>query len=113
MTSDQIIDAGCKKLEEGQSYSVLKNDLLETHEINQAIFLATSTYKKYKKKRIKTLAKTILVFSILIVFVQLTAPSWHTFKPKITYLLWFFMILKVIYEWFNLVKSDRDFEKTT
>jgi hypothetical protein len=109
MEFERIIKIETKRLLSGVKYREIREDLLERFYPKEALHIATSSYKSFKKERIKSLAKAVGIKLLLLCAIYFTAPPSHQLKAKISLIIMTLMVLRVGYDWYMIKKADREF----
>ncbi len=113
MEFDNITRVVTKKLMEGQTYRAVREELLDRFYPEDALKIATESYKNFKKEKIKSFFKYLFINILVLIVVYFIAPKGHALKPKISYIMWGSLIIKSIYDWYRYRKADKEYKEAT
>lgn len=113
MDYEKIVRICSKRLKNGETYRELREELFERYYPEDALQIATESYRGYRKEKIKSFFKNLFIYSLVLVMVYFIAPPNHALKPKIGYIIWFFLIAKSLYDWYNIRKLDKEYQEET
>jgi hypothetical protein len=112
MDYEKAVGICSKRLRNGESYRDMREELLERYYPEDALQIATESFKAFRKERVKSSIKSIAIGILLLTTTYIMAPPNHAFKPKITIALWSFLILKIAYDCYQIRKSEKDYMET-
>lgn len=113
MDFERSIKIQTKRLLDGVPYREIREELLERFYPEDALQIATQSYRGYRKEKLKSFFKNLFIYSLLLIVVYFIAPQNHALKPKIGYIIWFFLIAKSLYDLYNIRKSDKEYREET
>lgn len=113
MEFDNIIRVETKKLMEGQTYRAVREELLDRFYPEDALKIATESYKNFKKEKVKSFFKYLFINILVLIVVYFIAPKGHALKPKIGYIVWGALIIKTIYDWYRIRQADKEYNEVT
>lgn len=113
MDFDREIKIQTKRLLDGATYQEIREELLERFYPEDALQIATESYKGYRKEKVKSFFKYLFINTLLLIVVYFIAPTGHALRPKISYIIWFFLIVKIIYDWYRIRQSDKEFAEAS
>lgn len=112
MKYDNIVRICSKRLRNGESYREIREELFEKYYPDEALEIATQSYRFFKKESVKSSIKGLSIGILLLATTYIIAPPNHAFKPKITISLWSFLIIKTAYNWYQIRKSEKEYMET-
>ena len=112
MDYEKIVRICSKRLKNGETYKEIREELFDRYFPEDALQIATESYRAFKKESVKSSVKSLAIGILLLTTTYIIAPPNHAFKPKITIALWSFIILKTAYDWYQIRKSEKEYMET-
>lgn len=112
MDYEKVVRICSKRLKNGETYREIREELFERYFPEDALQIATESYRAFKKESVKSSVKSLAIGILLLTTIYIIAPPNHAFKPKITIALWSFIILKTAYDWYQIRKSEKEYMET-
>jgi hypothetical protein len=112
MEFDKKVRMFSRKLRNGESYREIREELLDSHYPEDALEIATESYRIFKKERVKSSFKSIAIGVLLLSTTAIIAPPSHAYKTKITIALLSFLLIKTAYDWYQIRKSEKEYLET-
>lgn len=112
MEYEKIIKTCSKRLLNGETYREIREELFDRFYPEDALEIATGSYRVFRKERVKSSIKSLAIGILLLSTTYIIAPPNHAYKPKITMALWSFLIIKTAYDWYQIRKSEKEYMET-
>lgn len=112
MDYEKTVRICSKRLKNGETYREIREELFDKYNPEDALEIATGSYRAFRKESVKSSIKSIAIGILLLTTTYLISPPNHAFKPKITIALWSFLIIKTAYDWYQIRKSEKEYIET-